>query len=225
MDLAGMEDKKNKKNKTTTILLISIILLTIAIVGIIIFIITIQDMALKVYIDGRTVTLKDGIIIIDKSTNKVYVSIKEIAPYLQYEAHNGEYKVFSEDTNKCWVNSKNETASFFLNSNKIAKVYPDQTLDYEEYRIDEPVIEKNGKLYVTSDGIQIGFNSIFTYDKSNNTITINTLPNLVAKYATIMKGYGYGGISADFNNQKAILYNLFIVKKSNGLYGVVDSKN
>ena len=225
MNIEGVEDKKTKKNKTTTIILISIILLIIGIIAVAIFMIAVQDMVLKVYIDGKLVTLKDNVIIIDKDTNKVYVSIKDIAPYLNYEAHNGEYKIFSEDTNKCWVNTKKETASFFLNSNKISKVYPDQTLDYEEYRISDPVILKNNKLYVTSEGIQIGFNSTFVYDEMQNTIKINTLPNLVEKYTTTMKGYGYSGVNSDFNNQKAILYNLFIVKKSNGLYGVVDSKN
>lgn len=225
MNLAGIEEKKTKKNKTTTIILVAIILLIIAIIGVAVFMIVIQEMVLKVYIDGKLVTLKENVIIIDKDTNKVYVSIKDIAPYLNYEAHNGEYKVFSEDVNKCWVNTKRETASFFLNSNKISKVYPDQTLDYEEYRIEDPVILKNNKLYVTSEGIQIGFNSKFVYDKSQNIIRINTLPNLVEKYATTMKGFGYSGVSSDFDNQKAILYDLFIVKKANGLYGVVDSKN
>lgn len=225
MNLSGMEEKNTKKSKTTTIILICIVLLILAIIGIVIFMIVVQDMVLKIYIDGKLVTLRENVIIVDNSSNKVYVSIKDIAPYLNYEAHNGEYKVFSEDTNKCWVNTKRETASFFLNSNKICKVYPDQTMDYEEYRIDDPVIEKNGKLYVTDDGIKIGFNTTFVYDKSSNTITINTLPNLVSKYSNTMKGYGYGGVSSDFENQKAILYNLFIVKKSNGLYGVVDSKN
>lgn len=225
MNLEGVVEKNKKKNKSTTIILVSIILLIIAIIAVAVFMIVIQNMVLKVYIDGKLVTLKDNVIIVDRDTNKVYVSIKDIAPYLNYEAHNGEYKIFSEDTNKCWVNSKKETASFFLNSNKISKVYPDQTLDYEEYRISDPVILKNNKLYVTSEGIQIGFNSKFVYDENQNTIRINTLPNLVERYTTTMKGFGYSGISSNFDNQKAILYNLFIVKKSNGLFGVVDSKN
>lgn len=224
MNIAGIEEPKPKNTKTATIILVSIVLLILLIIGILVVMLLIQDMTLKIYINGSLVSLNDDVIIIDEATNKVYVSIKDIASYLGYEAHNGEYKEFSEDTNKCWVNSKNETASFFLNSNKMSKVYPDQTMDYEDYRIDDPVIEKNGKLYVTSDGIQIGFNSIFSYD-NKNTIKINTLSNLVQSYNTIMKNYGYSGVSSDFDNQKAILYNLFIVKKSNGLYGVVDSKN
>ena len=165
----------------------------------------------------------NGIILIDEDTKKVYIDIKGIAPYLNYYAHNGEYKVDSEDPNKCWVECNNETASFFLNSNKISKVEPNTNNDYEDYLITEPIISRNGKLYSTIEGIQIGFNIIFSYDEQANTIQIYTLPYLVNSYATSLKAYGYEGASQSFKNQKAILYNLFIVKKENNLYGVVNA--
>lgn len=165
----------------------------------------------------------NGVIIIDKDTKKVYIDIKGIAQYLNYSSHNGEYKVDSEDTNKCWVECNNETASFFLNSNKISKVVPNTNNDYEDYLIAEPIINKDGKLYSTIEGIQIGFNVMFSYNEKTNTIQIYTLPYLVDSYATSLKKYGYEGASQNFKNQKAILYNLFIVKKENNLYGVVNA--
>ena len=91
----------------------------------------------------------NGIIIIDKETKKMYIDIKGIAQYLNYSAHNGEYKIDSEDKNKCWVESKNETASFFLNSNKISKVAPNTNNDYEDFLIEEPIISKDGKGIIT----------------------------------------------------------------------------
>lgn len=221
----NLEDEMNKKgNKTTTIILILIVVVLLAIIGLLAFMVSIQGMGFKVYIDGKLTNLAKDTIIVDEENNRVYVCIKEIAPSLGYEAHNGEYKLFSEDTNKCWVDTKQETASFFLNSNKISKMVPDQTKDYEDYIIQEPVIEKNGKLYVTIEGAQIGFNSDFVYDKTDNSLTISTLPYLVEHYTPIMKEYGYN-ISNNFNNQKAIRYGLFIVRKANGLLGVIDSKN
>lgn len=163
---------------------------------------------------------------IDETTKKAYVDIKGIAKYLGYDAHNGEYKVYSEDTNKCWVESKEETASFFLNSNKISKIPPDQSLDYEDYTIPDPVVNRNGKLYCSSDGIKVGFNVTFNYVEAENKVEIYTLPTLVKQYSTIFKNYGYtDGVSTNFNNQKAILYNMFVVKKDNNLYGVVNSNN
>lgn len=165
----------------------------------------------------------NGIIIIDKATKKMYIDIKGIAPYLNYYAHNGEYKIDSEDKNKCWVESKNETASFFLNSNKISKVAPNTNNDYEDYLIAEPIISRDGKLYAVPEGIQVGFNVVFSYNDKTNTIQIYTLPYLVNSYATSLKQYGYEGTNASFINQKTVLYNLFIVKKNNNLYGVINN--
>ncbi len=140
-----------------------------------------------------------------------------------YDAHNGEYKIDSEDTNKCWVECKQETASFFLNSNKISKIAPNSKGEYEDNLIQEPVINKNGKLYTTPEGIMVGFNATFKYDNETNKIEIYTLPYLVNVYAGRLKQYGYEGTSASFKNQKALLYNLFVVKKDNNLYGVINS--
>lgn len=214
-------DKDEKTKKISRIILTAIVLVFIAIIAIICTILYLQKSVLKTYINGQAVSINEGIILIDNDTNKVYVDIKGIAPYLNYYAHNGEYKVNSEDTNKCWVECNNETASFFLNSNKISKVAPNTNNEYEDYLITEPIISKEGKLYSSIEGIQIGFNVEFSYDKQANTIQIHTLPYLVNSYATSLKKYGYEGASQSFKNQKSALYNLFIVKKENNLYGVI----
>ncbi len=225
-DFGNFENAKQEKNKKISrIIIICIVLVFIAIIAIMCTIIYLQQNALKVYIDGVSVNLPADTIIIDESSGKIYVDIKGIASYLGYDSHNGEYKLFTEDTNKCWVNCENETASFFLNSNRISKVEPDETKDYEDYLITDPVININGKLYTTSEGIKIGFNVLFDYNEQSNNIQIRTLPYLVERYTTIFKNYGYSGVSNNFNNQKAILYNLFVVRKDNGLYGVVDANN
>lgn len=145
-----------------------------------------------------------------------------MARYLGYSSHNGEYKVDSEDINKCWVECENETASFFLNSNKISKVVPNTNLDYEDYLIADPIVNKNGRLYSTIEGIKIGFNVTFDYDEQLNTINIYTLPYLLSTYETRLKQYGFSGQNESFKNQKAVLYNLFIVRKSNNLCGVIN---
>lgn len=222
----GMEETKEKKpnSKATKVLLIGIVLVFILIVAIILTILYVQNGTLKVYIDGQYVSLDKDTIVVEES-GKVYIAIKDIAKSLGYDAHNGEYKLYSEDTNKCYVDCKEETASFFLNSNKISKAAPQQTNDYEDYTIEEPVIQKNGKLYCSAEGIQVGFNVSFDYSKEKNQIQIYTLPYLVSLYNTTIKGYGYEGINKDFNNQKAILYNLFVINKAGGLYGVVTKDN
>lgn len=215
-----------KDKKISKIILICIVLLFILMIVVMCTIMYIQKNILRIYIDGKSINLPDGTIVIDEQTGKIHVDIAGIASYLGYDIHKGEFKLYTEDENKCWVESEEETASFFLNSNKISKVVPDQTKDYEDYTISDPVIRINDKLYATPEGIKIGFNVTFDYDERGKSIQIYTLPYLVESYTKQFKNLGYKeGIDNDFNNQKALLYNLFVVKKDNNLYGVVNSQN
>ncbi|MCI9365923.1 MAG: hypothetical protein HFJ54_05060 [Clostridia bacterium] len=162
---------------------------------------------------------------------KVYISIRDIAPFVGYEAHNGEYKENIEDRTKMYVESttKNdkikstETTSFFQNSRIISKVAPNSKDDYQNIIITEPVTMVNDKLYVISDGFSIGFNSLFSYDREKNDIVIQTLPFLVNYYSGIIEStYGYSDLSSDFANQKALIYGMIVAsKQSTGKYGVL----
>ena len=111
-------EKNEKTKKLSRIILVFIVLIFIAIIAVMCAIVYINGTTFKVYVDGVSVNLPEGIILMEEGTDKVYVDIKEIASYLGYSSHNGEYKLYTEDTNKCWVYCENETASFFLNSNK-----------------------------------------------------------------------------------------------------------
>lgn len=166
-------------------------------------------------------------------TGKIYVSIRDIAPLVGYEAHNGEYKENIEDKRKMYVEStvKNqkikgaETTSFYQNSKIISKVAPDSKDDYQHITIDEPVTMYNDKLYIVSDGFSIGFNSLFSYDKEKNNITIQTLPFLVEYYSGVLEqNYGYSDLSEDFINQKALIYGMIVAsKEATGKFGVVST--
>lgn len=227
MNLSGRNTDINqaKNKKIAIIILVAIVITIIAIIGIVYAIMYLQNNTFRIYIDGKVVNLPTDTIIIDEVTGKIHVDITGIANYLNYDYHKGEFKLYTEDENKCWVENKKETASFFLNSNKISKVAPNQTKDYEDYIISDPVISRNGKLYCTPEGIKIGFNVLFEYNKEQKNIQIYTLPYLVNTYEARFKELGYrDGIDDAFDNQKAILYNLFVVKKNN-LFGVVNSNN
>ncbi len=225
MNLSGLGNEvSEKRNNIPKILLILIAIISVIIIIIVGGIIYIQQTAFRIYIDGKVVNLPKDTIIIEE-TGKIYISIKDIAEYLGYKYHNGEYKLYSEDVNKGYVDCNSETASFFLNSNKISKVVPDQTRDYEDYIIEDPVISRNGKLYCSPEGVKIGFNVTFTYNKEKN-IQIFTLPYLITYYETAMSKQGYEKISElTFENQKAILYGMFVVKHPNALYGVITNDN
>ena len=181
-------NSKNKKMSNLIIICIVIVLIvTVALIGAIYYLNLVQQRELKVYIDGVKTSVNADTFII-QNDGKVYVSIKDIAKLLGYDVHNGEYKINSEELTKCYVENANETASFFLNSNKISKVAPNTQDEYTNFVISEPVKNENNKLYVISDGIKIGCNVRFSYDANTNTIQILTLPYLVTQYdASIVK--------------------------------------
>ncbi len=143
------------------------------------------------------------------------MSIRDIAQFVGYEAHNGEYKVDVEDTNKMYVEATDgsETTSFYLNSTTISKVAPDTNDDYENITISDPVTSINGNMYIVGEGFIVAFNSLMSYNSEENQILIQTLPSLVEQYTALIEQYGYSEISEDFNNQKALIYGLIVASK------------
>lgn len=220
------QNSKNKKILNLVIIgIIIVILISVCLIGAIYYLNLKQQKALKVFVDNKKINIKEDSFIISNN-GKIYIAIKDIANSLGYDIHNGEYKINSEEDTKCYVENKYETASFFLNSNKVSKVPPNSQEEYVNFTISEPVIKENNKLYVISDGIKVGCNVAFNYDKNTNTINIYTLQYLSNNYnKNPITGYGYKGISTEFNNQKAILYNMFVVQNTNEKFGVIDLNN
>lgn len=222
------ENNPNSKNKKilnlVIICIVVVLVISACLIGAIYYLNLKQQKALKVYVDEQKISFKEDTFIMSND-GKIYVAIRDIASTLGYDVHNGEYKVNSEDDTKCYVENSNETASFFLDSNKVSKVAPNSKDEYTDFTISEPVIKQNNKLYVVSDGIEIGCNVKFSYDANTNTIKIYTLTYLVNHYNNKIISYGYKGIDTSFNNQKAILYNMFVVQNSNEKYGVIDINN
>lgn len=178
------QNSKNKKILNLVIIgIVIVLLISAALIGAIYYLNIMQQKALKVYVDDKKISVNEDTFIIDNN-GKVYIAIKDIASFLGYDTHNGEYKVYSEDNTKCYVENADETASFFLNSNKVCKVAPNSKEEYKEFIITEPVKSKDNKLYVISDGIKVGCNVRFNYDIETNTIKIQTLPYLVDLYNT-----------------------------------------
>ena len=125
-DLNQMNKKKGPK--ITTVLIIMMTIIIIAAIGVIIAILSLQKQPLRVSVDGLPVALPADTFMFGEN-GKIYVSIRDIAPQVGYTAHNGEYKVDTEDTNKMYIqaNDETETTSFYLNSTTINKVAPNTT--------------------------------------------------------------------------------------------------
>lgn len=221
------EKKTDGSKKVAKIILAIIIVLVVAIIGIVITMVYIDNATLKIYVDGNmNQKIKDYLIFEDNGN--VYVSIRDIAPFLGYKSYSGDYTDTSEDKSKCYVQCEDEVANFTLNSNKIYKLTTGATSsigeNYEYFYTDKPVIARDGKLYTTIEGIEKAFNISFTYDTDKKRMYLYTMPYLIQSYTNRVMDYGYVEIQNDFTNHKTVLNNMLIVKKDKekNQYGVID---
>lgn len=222
-DLIGNNNEPTQEQlnakKWMKIIGVILVLLLLVCIALIVLMYYIQSSQLKVSIDGKANSNLQNILVIEG--DKVYVPIRQFAEFVGYESYSGDYKQYKEDTTKCYVQSSNEIASFSLDSDKIYKLLTNGN-DYEYFTIDEPVKMINGVLYTTMSGAEKAFNISFGYNKQTNQITIYTLPYLVTSYAAKFTNSAIAGEEASFSNQKALLYNMIIVKNSENYYGVYD---
>lgn len=220
------KDLEKKSKKLIKILIACLIIVVIAIIALIVVIYYIQGAQFKVNIDGQRASLPEDTFVFEG--DNIYVSIRDFAQNIEYTYNNGEYKhQYSEDADKCYIYNTNEIASYSLDSDILYKVLNSsgQTEeDYEYFSLDEPVKMINNKLYTTLDGISKGCNVNISYDKDSNTVSVYTLDYLTTLAAAgIPNSIFANGITPDnFENQKAILYNLMVVINTNGQYGVYD---
>ena len=217
---------KSSANKTMTLIAISIVIVILIVIGIVMVMANIKEAQLAITVDGKRQEFTEDTFIF-METGEIYVSIRDIAPLVGYETHNGEYKVNTEDTTKMYVEAKDgtETTSFYLNSTLINKIAPESTEDYEAIEITSPVTMINDKWYIQSDGFMQAFNSVFYYNKETNKITIQTLPYLTSYYENNISSFGYDKLSEEFNNQKALIYGMIVASKSSTeKYGVINSR-
>ena len=232
MDFYGDSNQiqnEQKDKKLIKVLIIAIIITLLATVAIGISIYYISIKSFKFYLNGSKMNSRNTFLI--EENGDVYVSIQDFAQIVGYEYNNGEDKnQYTENTDKCFISNGYETATYIADSDTIYKIVldnisSDNELNYEYYKIDEPVKIINDKLYTTLDGIKKGCNVSISYDIENNQITTYTLEYLVNIYQLNFKDAAISQREGNFSNQKAILYNLLVVKNDSNLYGVNSLEN
>ncbi|MCI8700221.1 MAG: WG repeat-containing protein [Clostridia bacterium] len=224
MDLFGdveqkIKPKQKKQIKPTTILLIFIAVLVVITILIFCLLIYLKGNILKISINGvKSEELKEIIII---KEDKVVVPIKAIARYLGYEAYSGDYKTLEVDETKSYVKSEDEVTMFTAGSKIIQQILLENN-SLQEIVIDEEIIEKDGEFYTTISGARKIFSIYFNYDKNKNDIIIMTLDYLYANNLNYYMQNGFAEINESFQNKKALLENMMILKTSNNKYGVIN---
>lgn len=197
-------------------IILGLLLLTVIVLVVLIYYIDAKE--LKISIDNKSNTQLKNVLVFENET--LYIPIRAFASYVGYESYSGDYKQYSEDATKCYVESSQEIASFSLGSNKIYKMLANGKNEYEYFEIGEPIKMIGNQLYTTIEGAQIAFNVLINYNKTQNQINIYTLPYLVTYYTEKFQNAGIADDEAQFSNKKALLYNMIVVKNSVGNYGV-----
>lgn len=215
------EVENKKKSKLPMIIGICLTILIVIIIAIIGTIIYLEGVILKVSIDGQSNSNIEKLLYFpEDDAGKVYIPIRAIAKYLNYEDYRGDYNVKSEDSSKCYVKNDNEIAMFTKDSDRLVETRGDA--DYEYLTLDEKVFEKDGELYTTPTGIEKAFNVLFQYDSGKKKITIYTMNYLNQYYASKLKIDGQTTeLSKEYADGKAIFEDMMIVIK-NKQYGVLN---
>lgn len=220
------KEKTAKANKLLTISIILTIIVIIAISGVIVYL-SYNPNKIMLKLNGAENENLLSILEIKENedeTASIYAPIKDIASYLGYEAFNGEYTTVSESQDSCYVKNENEVAIFKLGSNVVYKL--DLTVEDAEYEycyLEEPIFEKDGKLYTDVEGLQKAFNIAISYNQKKKQIDIYTLDVLVKdRESKAVNKYKYAALDDTFANEKAILDDMLVVISSNELCGVVN---
>lgn len=218
------EDIKKGMNLTSKILLGIIACVILIILVLCILLINVQNSSFETYINGQITTIaKEKLLtIIDDVT---YVNIEEFSKLVGYEYHGGEYKSSTIENDKCYIEGKIETVSFYINDNNIYKLPVNQRNEqYQKVETQDQTKILNGKMYASIDTISKAFNVLI--ESGRNEFKVYTLEYIITIYDSKVKQWGYTGIvNQSFENQKALLYGYIIVNKEGGLYKIIDSKN
>lgn len=226
MEINYENSTNQKQTKSIYKILIALIICVLIIICIIFALLqSLKKNRFSVLVDTKEVSTSSTTELFKKIDDVIYINIKEFAKLVGYEYHDGEYKSFSQDKDKCYVQGENETASFYINENKLNKLPVNQlTSEYKEYTFKNQTKQINGIVYAPTEMLSIAFNTVI--QANEKSISIYTLNYIVNNYNQKAVNWGYEKITDyTFENQKAILYGFLIVRKENGLFKVINLDN
>ncbi len=246
--LKDQHSKNKKRNIILALILICIVIVVILIVAI--YLLKIKDSnTSKLYVNGTKVNLSKTLFI--NKDDVGYVSAKELSNFAGYNYIQGEYKKYTQDENYCYLQSDYEVISISVDNNKIKKYLINTTEDTEKtqkteapktttpqtqsnlptfvvksendsmevFELSTNVISVNNNIYIPIDDIEKIFNiSIAVDGKSTYISNIYALYNKALNVATQLK---YQEISNSYENVRAIVDDMIVVKDSKNKYGVI----
>lgn len=221
-DFAKKPEVKGKK-LVLTLLIISVVLL-ILIIGLLVFLSTQpKAKAYTLFINDVKLEITTDLIVTDIQNNK-YISLKDIEKLMGYTYYNGEFPdITSEDKNKCYLDNGTEIIGFEADSNEIYKTKESSEIEYQYYKLSKNIIKINDKLYIALDDSVIAFNAIYSYSEADLKSILYTADFKTEEYnKKVVEAKTYTSVSTDYNNKKAISYNMIVVENT-GKFGVINT--
>lgn len=224
MDLLGQETEKKQQPKGKKIVLMLLIISIILLMLVLVMIFALQGNKTKTLglsVNGKDVQIIEGMLTSDESGVN-YISLRQLSSLIGYEYLRGGYLQYIEDNTKCYLQDESQIIGFEANSNQIYKTIRNSETDYEYYKLNNNILQLNDVLYIALDDLNVACNAIYAFSNENYKIAINTSEYLLQEYAKTFTEKGLK-INDDFNNKKAVAYNMIIVANESGRMGVVNS--
>lgn len=246
MDFNKANDFEKEKQSNKKILVIAvtlIVILAIAATSIYFYTANARKKLLKVYINAVNWSRYGDTTVVDKKRlagnsvikegNKYYFAIKDFAEVAGFNFYRGDRT--TEEETKAYIENNSERVTFVSGSKEIRKYYltssyssgKNSNLTSQVFNIDDTILFKNGKLYISENGIGRAFNVLFKYNQSSNNIQIYTLEYFYSLMSGQIKDLFKVNSNTNneskvvIDNKKALLYNYVInYDEATGLYGM-----
>ena len=237
------EKEKQSNKKILVIAVTSIVILAIAATSIYFYTANARKKLLKVYINAVNWSRYGDTTVVDKKRlagnsvikegNKYYFAIKDFAEVAGFNFYRGDRT--TEEETKAYIENNSERVTFVSGSKEIRKYYltssyssgKNSNLTSQVFNIDDTILFKNGKLYISENGIGRAFNVLFKYNQSSNNIQIYTLEYFYSLMSGQIKDLFKVNSNTNneskvvIDNKKALLYNYVInYDEATGLYGM-----
>ena len=246
MDFNKANDFEKEKQSNKKILVIAvtlIVILAIAATSIYFYTANARKKLLKVYINAVNWSRYGDTTVVDKKRlagnsvikegNKYYFAIKDFAEVAGFNFYRGDRT--TEEETKAYIENNSERVTFVSGSKEIRKYYltssyssgKNSNLTSQVFNIDDTILCKNWKLYISENGIGRAFNVLFKYNQSSNNIQIYTLEYFYSLMSGQIKDLFKVNSNTNneskvvIDNKKALLYNYVInYDEATGLYGM-----
>ena len=245
--------KNNKQKKMVLALIVVLSIILVLLIAATIAVATKEANRFKIFYNGKeNKKLPSTFYVVDEATGDYYVSIEMMAALEGYSYNPGEFKKYEETNESCNVSKGVEVTSLIANKDYYYKTIDKSTyseyimLPYgstnekealefnvvsangsvETFETTKPVKLINDKLYAPLETIRDVFNVRIQYDKKG--ISFQSLNYVYSLIQTKIVEAGYTTISSDFENLRALVYDMAVIAEgegaTNGVISIVDFK-